>query len=113
MTQCNREGCRNSAHTAIGVAIYPHEAMMRFYRSAKPLTTMTIGLALCDKHFAEAAAGPVAEFLPEETLNPIIEMCERSSGASVDRAATKLVRVALDSPMFLRLLAGREKAPDV
>lgn len=106
ISKCDRTGCEKAAAGALGFNIYPPKAVMKHYKTDKPLSRMLTGLRVCAAHAAEAD--------PVEMLGariwPLVKTIERSSGVQVDMAATKAVVVPFTDPEWLRMVAERSGA---
>jgi hypothetical protein len=108
-----RAGCTKPAVGAIGIALYPPAAVMRFHRTTQWLTRLILGLEECAEHRAATIAAGPFELMPRDKLAPIARLCERSSGTKVDLEASKVVAVAFDDPDYQVLMRQRpgEKPP--
>lgn len=107
---CNRRDCTEHAVCVIGIEFYPPKALMAFYKTDKALSRMVLSLLLCDTHFVELEADGVHALMSPTDLAPIIATLERNSKTAVDPTASKLVRVGLRDPDYLRLIAHRTPA---
>lgn len=106
--RCDKIDCGAHATSVIGIQIFPSKSLMSHYQTDKPLTRLLLGLHVCDVHFKEIERDGVNNLMPAENLNPIIDMCERSSGTVVDKTATKLVQVPLTDPEYMMMKRARE-----
>jgi len=102
---CEHQGCTAPADGALALQFFPPRAVMKHYRTDKPLTNMVLGLKVCRAHLK--GIDPVT-FLGAQIM-PLIKVVERSSGIAVDMAATKAVLVPLDDPDYLLLLKQRQE----
>lgn len=108
MRMCEAKGCTAAADGVVGVAIYPTQALMAYYKTDTPLTRMILGLATCETHRAEL---DINELFPAEFMDNMVRCCELSTGVTVDRNGMKLVRVGFDDPDYLLLLKQALSTP--
>lgn len=97
---CHTQDCRNPAHGVLAFLFYPPEALMRHYRTSKPLTHMVLGVDLCT---ACARKVVPAEWIGTQ-LYTIVKTIEQGSGVAVDMAATKPTLLDFNHPSVLKLL---------
>lgn len=105
---CKKIGCGAVATGAIAIQIFPSKSLMGFYKTTQPLTRLVMTLVTCDKHFGEIERDGINQLMPPDKLNPLIAICERSSGVVVDKTATKIVRIPLTDPDYLKLTNVKE-----
>lgn len=108
MLQCSILVCKRPAVGAVGLELFPHQAMMTYYKCNKRITRLLLDLPTCDECFASL---DIAILFPAEKLEPMIKVIERSTGNVVDRKNFKLVRVELNDKDYL-VLKGMQAAQD-
>lgn len=106
MTVCKRDDCVAPAVCVFGITLYPPAAVMKFYKTDRPLTRLILGLEVCQAHFDEVKSP--FDLMPRDKLLPLARVCEQSSSTAVDLEASKLVAVSLDDPEYLLLLKQRK-----
>lgn len=101
---CSVAGCLAAPIGALAIEIYPHEALMAYYRSNKPLSRMMTTLVVCRQHLP----AKVSDMFQEDALREFYATIEATSGVTVDPTASRLVVVGLADPAY-RDLVERQK----
>lgn len=105
---CNRNGCDQPADGMLAIEFYPPAAVLRHYRTTRPLTHVVIGLELCAKHAAEVNA---VTFLGDN-MAPLVETVQRATGTAVDVESSRAVLLPFDHPDVVRLRAASSTAKE-
>lgn len=103
-TQCRRNECEAHAVSALGIAFYPTDALMNYYKNYSPASRMAMALELCEEHCIEAEGCSASDFIPEENLRKIAASSEKVHGITIDFSKTKIVRISLTDPDYLKLI---------
>lgn len=85
----------------VGIEFFvdPQEAADCKYPVDKPVATASTGLELCAKHYTVFEADGSAEvMLAGEGVKAAMDVCEGSTGFTLDRGRTRCCKLALSDP---------------
>lgn len=111
MNLCNKEGCPRVATTAVAIAFYPAAISLRLLSKGEPMSRVIYAPIFCDAHFDQVV---IEDLVSREYFANLTRSIETMIQCEADPLATKIVRVALDDPEYLRLLKTQaEKRSDL
>lgn len=96
---CSKRGCVSPAIGAVALALYPHKGTMRFYKRDDPLVRLTFAIVLCATHFDQVKPEHLFTFAQ---ISAFARAIEDFTGTTVDLNASRLLRVDLGDPQYLR-----------
>jgi hypothetical protein len=100
MLKCMRRDCDEDADCMVGFELFvdPTEADDCHYPVDKPVARASTGLALCMKHYTVFEHESAAEMLAGKGVQAAMDICEHSSGFTLDRPRTRIVKLGLTDP---------------